>query len=439
MSVKSNENILREHFEFPIRVSDNQRYMVDQNNKPFLYHADTGWLIFSDLTMEEAEEYFDDRLEKAFNTIQVMLLPMWSNLVNRKGEGAFIEGDLSKPNEEYFKHVDRIISIAAEKGLAFVVGPAFISCWEGYEFSWATFLGKNGPEKCREYGRFLGERYGRFHNIMWFTGGDRQPMELMEELLQLSLGIKETAPHQLITYHSTTTRSSTDEFPKEDWLDFSMTYTYFKGKKGAAVEAEKFPEVYEVNHKEYDKGLKPFVLGEAMYEGYYGEVDSGSSYRVRKQAYWSVLSGGCGHAYGSLLYSFKPGWKELLNFPGAHHMRFLYGLLTGREWYRLVPDFEHHVLIEGYGTYSGSNYVTAAYTEEGRLMIAYVPIAPASLLVDTQRLQDGIKAHWYDPISGSYSETVGQTTSDQGILTFVTPFDQNSGGDPDWILVLEAV
>jgi hypothetical protein len=31
---------------FPLKVSDNCRYLVDQNNRPFLYHADTGWQLF---------------------------------------------------------------------------------------------------------------------------------------------------------------------------------------------------------------------------------------------------------------------------------------------------------------------------------------------------------------------------------------------------------
>lgn len=431
------DRIQKASFEFPIQISSDGRYLVDQNNKPFLYHADTGWLIFSGLTLEEAAEYLDNRLEKKFNTIQAMLLPMWSNLVNQSGVGPFIDGDLSRPREEYFKHADSVFALIEEKGLALCVGPAFISCWDDYEFRWSAVLKKNGPDKCREYGRFLGNRYHRFQNVMWFIGGDRQPLELKEELHQLALGIKETAPHQLITYHSTTTHSSTDEYPEESWLDFSMTYTYFKGKKNAAVEPGQFPEVYEVNHKEYNKRFKPFVLGEAMYEGPGGDVDNGSPYRSRKQAYWSVLSGSCGHAYGSHIYDFKPGWRNSLNFTGTTHMRYLYELLAKRDWHQLVPDFEHHVLIEGYSTYSRSNYVTAAYTESGSLLIAYIPFAPSVLLIDTKRLKPGMKALWVDPTSGCEFEAVGQKTADEGILQFDTPYDQNMAGDPDWILVLE--
>ena len=30
-------------YRFPLKISENRRYFVDQANKPFFYHADTGW------------------------------------------------------------------------------------------------------------------------------------------------------------------------------------------------------------------------------------------------------------------------------------------------------------------------------------------------------------------------------------------------------------
>jgi hypothetical protein len=34
---------------FPIKISNNKRYFIDADGKPFLYHADTGWQIFTNL------------------------------------------------------------------------------------------------------------------------------------------------------------------------------------------------------------------------------------------------------------------------------------------------------------------------------------------------------------------------------------------------------
>ena len=59
---------------YPIRVSANHRHLVDQNDAPFLYHADTGWHLFEKLTRAEVEAYLENRRAKGFNTVQVQLL-----------------------------------------------------------------------------------------------------------------------------------------------------------------------------------------------------------------------------------------------------------------------------------------------------------------------------------------------------------------------------
>jgi hypothetical protein len=42
---------------FPLKLSANRRHFETQHGKPFLYHADTGWQIFTKLTTGEAAEY----------------------------------------------------------------------------------------------------------------------------------------------------------------------------------------------------------------------------------------------------------------------------------------------------------------------------------------------------------------------------------------------
>lgn len=39
---------------FPLKISENRRYIVTQQGKPFLIHADTSWQIFTKLTTGEA-------------------------------------------------------------------------------------------------------------------------------------------------------------------------------------------------------------------------------------------------------------------------------------------------------------------------------------------------------------------------------------------------
>ena len=50
----------------PTRISDNGRYLVDKDGKPFFYMGDTAWELFHRLSREEADHYLEDRAEKGF-------------------------------------------------------------------------------------------------------------------------------------------------------------------------------------------------------------------------------------------------------------------------------------------------------------------------------------------------------------------------------------
>jgi hypothetical protein len=421
---------------FPLTIGASRRYFVDRCGTPFLYHADTGWLLFSKLALGEAIEYLDDRLDKRFTAIQAQLLPEEPDQTNRAGDAPFAnQGDLTTPGDAYFAHVDRIMERVAERGLLLVIAPLWIGCCGG---NWAGTLRANGPANARAYGRYLARRYGRLPNLMWIMGGDNDPHDLRESVQELALGIKHHAPQQLITYHAASTHSSTDVFPDARWLDWSMTYTYFRGKPNIWVEAERVPEVYAVNHAEYAKTpVRPFALGEALYEY---PAEDGTPARMRKQAYWSLLSGAMGHAYGSPLYEFSSAWRDYLDLPGAGSLRHFYELLSSRPWHDLVPDRDHALIVDGRGTYGSAEYVTAARTPDGRLALAYLPpVAPGMrrITVDLRRFGGDVSTHWFDPTDGSFLPIEGSPFPGDGPRQF-TPPTVNSAGDQDWVLVLEA-
>jgi hypothetical protein len=420
---------------YPLKISANGRYFIDQQDHPFLYHADTGWLLFSKLTQAEAVVYLQNRQQKKFTAIQVMLLPEEPEHTNRDGDGPFTTpGDLTMPHHAYFAHVDAVIRQAAARGLLVAIQPVWIGCCGG---NWADTLRANGPAAARAYGRYLGQHYRDIPNVVWLLGGDNDPHDLVEVERELALGIKEDAPHQLITYHAASTHSSSDIFPDEPWLDWSMTYTYFRGKQRIWVPADQVPEVYAVNYAEHNKvPVKPFVLGEAQYEG---ETAEGTAGRVRKQAWWSMLSGAAGHAYGSPLYSFPDNWRDCLDLPGTAALTHLYDVLSSRAWYGLVPDQEHTVVTDGYGTFGAADYVTTARTDDGSLVMAYIPPTKAgsrTLTVDLGKLNGNVTATWVDPTNGSYVAVAESPLNNSGSHAFTAP-TTNSAGDHDWVLVLE--
>lgn len=152
-----------------LSVSANGRYFVDQGGKPFFYLGDTCWLLFQRPNREELDEYLKDRVAKGFTVIQVYVLrglgPKHpdgnSSLL---GAAPLIDRDPTRPNEEFFKHVDDVVNRANELGL--VMGLVTAKSWHVTDHPEKVFDEKNAST----FGKFLGARY-KNNAVMWFPGG----------------------------------------------------------------------------------------------------------------------------------------------------------------------------------------------------------------------------------------------------------------------------
>lgn len=419
--------------QFPLKVSPNGRYFVDQANQPFLYHADTGWQIFARLTLPEAREYLSLRKQHGFNTIQVQL-SMNPDSVNRAGQKALIDYDFAKPNEPYFAYVDRVVQVADSLGLLLNIAPFWIGCCrEAYGVGGKhEVYTQSGPAKAKQMGQYLGKRFGKYKNIVWTIGGDNDPRTIRNEIVALAEGLHATAPQQLLTFHGSPPHSSTDLFQYAPWLGFSMIYTYWREKPNEWLDPQQMPHVYEAALREYNKSDRmPFILGESQYEGdgvRYGN-DIGTPQQVRRQAWWTMLSGGAGHAYGHDGWDFPKQWRDIINYPGgAQQMRHVRTLLESLPWWQLVPDQKHEVLVQGYGTFTHDDYVTAAVADDRSMLVAYLP-QPGRVHVDMSKLKGPqLTARWYNPRTGQYGKE--EKVANQGVKRFVSP------PQDDWVLVI---
>ncbi|MCY7351338.1 MAG: DUF4038 domain-containing protein [Cytophagaceae bacterium] len=111
----------------PLKISENGRYFVGQNGQPFFYQADTGWQIFNRLTLAEAREYLVARKQHGFTAIQVMF-SFNPDSVDRAGQKPLIDYDFSKPNDAYFTHAERVLTIADSLSLVMNIAPFRIGC-----------------------------------------------------------------------------------------------------------------------------------------------------------------------------------------------------------------------------------------------------------------------------------------------------------------------
>src|SRR5260221_1930686 len=59
---------------FPLQLSANQRYLVDQNNTPFLINQASSWGLIQALPTTDAGDYMDALKAKGFNTLLVSII-----------------------------------------------------------------------------------------------------------------------------------------------------------------------------------------------------------------------------------------------------------------------------------------------------------------------------------------------------------------------------
>ena len=161
---------------FPLKISDNGRYFVDQNGQPFIYQADTGWQIFSRLTLPEACEYLVTRKVRGFTAIQVMF-SFNPDSANRARQKPLIDYDFAKPNDAYFAHAERVLTIADSLGLVINIAPFWIGCCrEGFgEGGKHEVYKQSGSDKVRQMGQYLGGRFGKYKHLLWTMGAITTP------------------------------------------------------------------------------------------------------------------------------------------------------------------------------------------------------------------------------------------------------------------------
>jgi hypothetical protein len=423
---------------YPVKKSASGRYLVDQNNAPYLMVGDAPQALTVNVTEAEADAYFANRSAYGFNTLWVNLL--CATYTGGRPDGSTIDGilpftgtipstssyDLETPNEAFFAHVDRLVALAANYNIQILLDPAETG-------SWLTVMLDNGTTRCRNFGRYLGNRYKNFDNIVWMSGNDFQGWRDPANdavVRAVALGILDNDTRHLHTTElDYLVSSSLDDATWNGIIQLNSTYTYYP--------------TYARLREDYNRpNFLPTFMVEANYEfeSLQGPVTTAPI--LRKQEYWTMTSGVTGQLYGNgYVWPFVSGWQSHLDTPGAMQIGIMRTFFEPRAWYALVPDTNHAVVTSGYGTYSSTGYVadndylTAARTPDGNLVVAYTPIV-RTFNVDMSKLSAAATARWFDPSDGSYATVAGSPLPNSGSRSF-TPPGINSDGDGGWVLVLE--
>jgi hypothetical protein len=186
-------------------------------------------------------------------------------------------------------------------------------------------------------------------------GGDAnaQNYGVLNVVEAVAEGILELDDSQLHSAHCSRFNSALDCYDLP-WLDLNSTY------------ADCSTTPFELRNDYERLADMPFYYAEGIYEYEYDWTDI----CMRSQAYWSLLGGAIGHFYGNgRIWDFPAGWAGAVDSPGAGSMRHFGALLASRNWTQLVPDYDHSVLLSGYGDINSGNYAACARSEDGTTVL----------------------------------------------------------------------
>ena len=152
--------------EYPAKVSENGRYLVDQKGAPVFWLGSTQWQLFREYSRDDARTIIEKSKEKGFAFLQVMLMGVGDGTKpNIHGAKPWINDNPLTPNEDYFKEVDAIVQIARENNV--VISMTL------YHQRYRKFITK---EKARAWAKWLASRYKDVPTIVWSMTPEAKPL-----------------------------------------------------------------------------------------------------------------------------------------------------------------------------------------------------------------------------------------------------------------------
>ena len=217
---------------YPVKVSKNGRYFVDQKGEPVFWLGTTQWQLFREYSLDDARTIIEKSKEKGFAFAQVMLMGVGDGTKpNIHGDKPWIDNNPLTPNEAYFKNVDAVLQIARENN--FNISMTLYH----QRYRKAITL-----ENARAWAKWLASRYKDVPTIVWSMTPEAKP-EFVPILRELAAGLREgDGGAHLITFKPDPAPYSSSFIHGEPWLDFDSMQTW------KSVEL-----IYPVRHQ----GLQP--------------------------------------------------------------------------------------------------------------------------------------------------------------------------------------
>ena len=445
---------------FPLRVSDDKRYLVDNLNKPFPILGRTAWFIISQ-PEDGYKKFIANTLEHGHNAIEFAVITHWPTgnnaPFNGEGELPFLKTltgskwngqlkynsltseapDFNTPNEKYWLYVDKFLSYCEQQGLLVFMFPAYVG-YDGQEQGWMKELVANGKEKSMSYGAWIANRYKRQKNIVWMLLGDMGKFNEEQRIAEQALidGLKSVKDQQSILYtaesHSGENAADNPYFGDEMTLNGVYTWELkvpvpYLGRKGYT----------------HEPTMPAFLLEEPYDE----EGPDGNSYNpnatqpVRRFQWWGWLTtiGGYISGNGYVWPFIDPVWQQHLETQGALDMKRLNKFIQSLQWWKLVPSGLNEmktIIVNPSNIDTSAAFVSAAAARDGSFLVAYIPPAhKGEVPVDLSVLKKSGFAYWFDPTDERYISVQTSALPNKSVRKFVPP-GKNRAGESDWVLLI---
>jgi Protein of unknown function (DUF4038)/Putative collagen-binding domain of a collagenase len=423
---------------FPLKLSDNKKYLLDKNNQPFLIKEFSAWGLIQSLSEKDESDFLDSIKKQGFNAVITCILNKHAQMVgdppNWQGVAPLLrQWDFSKPNPVYFEHVDRFFKIAEQKGFFVMALPFYMGYRDDGSQGWWDELKNpnNDTLKMRKYGEYIGTRYKNTSNMMWVAGGDNNCAgELFAYENNMILGLKSMDKTHLWSGHFDTNLSvsfSTENIPFAQYMDIDGLYVWTE-----TILMDKGPQ-YKTELDHYNKGKMIIQLDQSYEHDVPHYADNENYQWIRRKMYDGLLSGCAGTSFSSgtrdnQCYTFA-NWRPLMNTEGMQQAARCFRLFESRPWEKLVPDQDNDIIISGRGKFGELDYICAAKTTDNSTYIMYIPNGRVFYLNMQKMSSKPMRMTWYNPRTDEVINI--------GVAELRAKFGVAPPSTDDWVLVFD--
>jgi hypothetical protein len=341
------------------------------------------------------------------------------------------------PVEAYWRRVDYVINGARSRGMLVIAFPAYLGFGggandpndQGWDSAVNDTTSGQGLSTLQAYGTFLARRYTQ-GNVIWSMGGDYNPPNPAVQWT-IALGIRSVTPGAIITAHGGRNTLAPSD-PK-----YSPAYRVWSSQPGFNLN-----NIYcDTDGVSFDDAAveyaRPGPLPFFLIEGAYGNSETDSA--VRRQVYQALLSGACGHCFGTFpIWGFgEPnankglGAAEALSSslytPATLQIGHAKALFTSVPWHLLVPRTDNSLVTSPLG--AGTTRVCPALASDRRT--ALILTTGTAITVNLAALAPAqLRARWFNPLDGTYTAVAGSPLANTGSRSFTPPGER--------VLVLDA-